>query len=151
MSETVYYDKNYKIKDSSSLSEVWYSTAEKRLFVKFVSTGTVAGYKNVPAYVFSDFESHIASPYKSAGSYYARNIKPLYAGTTSDVNLVHVSNKAVAFGTQTTGANVSRLTFNVTGYVPISISVQANTLEEAIEEFKRRYKDGRVTEAGVKF
>jgi hypothetical protein len=66
---------------STALECIWYDVFSKRLFVEFPS-GSVAGYANVPVRAVEELETA-----KSVGSHYSRNIKPIYHGVNSNVDL----------------------------------------------------------------
>lgn len=142
-----YYDIYHKVKNSSNLAEVWYSTQERVLYVKFLS-GTVAGYKDVPLRVFNEFETTIIFPGMSAGSFYSRNIRNQYKGINSDGVKFIRGKRPKAYVPQT---KKEQLQFTVTGWVPVSVTVRADSLEEAIELFKDAHSEGRVSEAKVTF
>lgn len=138
-----YYDQHFAVKNSTSLTDVWYGSSEKTLFVKFKSTGSVAGYKNVPESVVREFGTYINHPYRSAGQYYARYIKPRYQGVNGDVNLRHVSERRVS--------GEEKLRFTITGFAPVSVTVDATSMEEAVALFRQANPGAKVSKAEVTF
>lgn len=139
------YDTHLKVRDSSSLTDVWYSTTEQKLFVKFKSTGTVAGYSGVSPYAWGQFKKAVEDPWLSAGSFYSRNIKPVHRGIDSNVNFV--DRKKAALPT----AADNGLSFTIAGYAPVSVTVRAKDMAEAIELFRQAHPNAKVSEAAVKF
>ena len=148
--EYTYHDPNV---NSSAISELWYSSTTRELFVKFKGTGQIAGYSDVsPIAADKLVDAH------SVGSYYARYIKNNYTGiNTKEVEfraapgLAKKTTDKKTFGGQPmfpapgvyTPAQVKKKNFRVTGTIlkPVSHSevFMAETMEEAIAEYRKKY------------
>lgn len=103
MSEEVRYTYINEDLDSSALEALWYDVFQRRLYVEFPS-GQIAGYLNVPAEVVEDLENA-----NSVGSYFSKNVKGVYHGTSGDVTLVafdHTSDTNLYAATVPSGAPV---------------------------------------------
>lgn len=153
MVKTVDYTYHDPKVTSSAISEIWYSSTTRELFVKFRDSQQVAGYSDVSP-VAADKLADAAS----VGQYYAKYIKPNYKGiNTKDV--VFRAAPGLAKKT-TTPSNIQgpifptknvyttiqvspKKKFQVTGYVlrPQSTTdtIEADTFEEAIALFRKKY------------
>lgn len=101
----IVYDREFTTDETSSvIDHVYYSTADKLLFVQLVRTdwngnAILAGYENVPADVFTALETLNQNRLNgdtgaSVGSYWNIWIKPNFTGyNTADVDLVSVQER----------------------------------------------------------
>lgn len=105
MTEIVYDRDFYTDGTSSVINHVYYSTADKLLFVQLVREDwngekVLAGYENVPADVFTALETLNQNRLNgdtgsSVGSYWNVWIKPYFTGySTADVELLSEAEKA---------------------------------------------------------
>lgn len=154
--------------NSTAISEIWYSSTTRELFVRFAESGQIAGYSDVsPVAADKLVDAH------SVGSYYARYIKPNYKGiNTADVEfraapgLAKKTTDKKTYGGQpmfpkatpapgvyTPTQTVPKKTFRVSGTVlkPTAISddIVASSMEEAMELFRKKYADRAPDVTGV--
>jgi len=139
MSRTVDYTENGRL-NSSAVDYYWYNSNTQELYVEFTGSNRIAGYAGVTQVVVNDFLRA-----SSTGGFYSSKIKGVYSGISGDIdNFVEdCAPKASIVPT----ANQ----FVITGLVPVSESIQASTLEEAIEIFRNRHPEGKVATASVQF
>lgn len=133
--KTVNYDYHEPDISSSAISDIWYASDTRELYVKFRSSGSIAGYLDVPFDLARDFV-HAAS----VGEFYAAKVRGKFKGTTGDVNLVRRS---------VTAPVSTKKTFSVSGSVVINVTenIFADSLEDAIRIFRDSYNNAEVTGA----
>jgi len=169
MVKTVDYTYHDPKVNSSAISEIWYSSTTRELFVKFRDSEQVAGYSDVSP-VAADRLVESAS----VGGYYAKFVKPNYKGiNTKDVEFRAAPGLAkktttpkAAPGSYTAAQTLAnkkptplptkKNQFTITGRVlkPQTVTdyVMAETLDEAIAIFKASHAgESTVTKAEVKF
>lgn len=82
MTKTVYYTHKFESPESSAIAGGWYNCDTRELWVDF-HTGSTAGYKGVPNYVWNQFSK---SP--SKGRYYSQAVRDHFDGISGDVVFV---------------------------------------------------------------
>lgn len=90
MSDQFFYTHHIEFKNSSAISDVFYSDRMERLYVVFTN-GNVAGYKAVPVGVIDGFKNAV-----SPGQYYNNWVKNRYSGTHTDVVFVPAQDHKVS-------------------------------------------------------
>lgn len=143
--EYTYHDPNVR---SSAISELWYSSTSRELFVRFKNSNTIAGYADVPPYVLDDFVRA-----SSKGRFFARNIKSAgYKGINSDgvqfrtapgLARKHTDvRQPASWQTRDFMPSVlGKYEFTITGKVlkTVEEKIRANSMEEAINLFKGKH------------
>lgn len=143
--EYTYHNPNV---NSSALSEIWYSSTSRELFVRFRDSGTIAGYADVSPVALDKLMQA-----SSKGSHFSKYIKGAgYKGINSD-NVQFRSAPGLAkkntevknpFSWQTKDfmpSVLGKYEFTITGKVVkhVEEKIRANTMEEAINLFKGRH------------
>lgn len=141
--EYTYHNANPR---SSALSEIWYSSTSRELFVRFKDSSTIAGYANISPEVLDDMLMA-----KSLGSYFVRNIKGVYKGVNSDGVQFRVAPGLARKNTEAYAPKwqarefmptvLGKYEFTITAKVlkTVEEKVRANSMEEAINLFKGKY------------
>lgn len=124
--------------DSTAISQIWYNTNTKALFVEFQDSGTIAGYSNVPAEVVDELLDS-----SSIGRYYTQNIKNKYHGiNTEDIEFREAfkprrwtfDNNFLVDDTKP-GFVPSLNAYEVTAVVPMTDTVAASSYDDAVAAF----------------
>lgn len=142
---------------SSALSEIWYSSTSRELFVRFRDSGTIAGYADVSPVALDKLMQA-----SSVGSHFSKYIKNAgYKGVNSDgvqfrsapgLAKKNTDVKGYTLPTPTPAQNawqakdfmpsvLGKYEFTITGKVlkTVEEKIRANTMEEAINLFKGKH------------
>ncbi len=139
---TINYTECGAINDSTAINYYWYDGETKSFYVKFPG-GSVAGYKDVPE---STVQAFINA--SSRGKYYSTYIKGRYYGLNSDGTFVKRPLKKVSAATiaaapiSNTATMPPVLSWRITGVASVTETVPGQTLEQAIENFKKLFVTG---------
>ena len=145
--KTVNYTYGGPVLKSTAINYYWYDEANKELYVRFTSSGSIAGYKGVP---LSEVKNMLAAP--SMGSYYASYVKGRYVGiNTADVEFT--SGKAAKAKAKVANSSDKKFTIAGTVLVPqaAKADVFAATMEEAIAKFLSENEGATVSSVTVNF
>lgn len=148
---TILYTDSKRVSNSSVIDAFFYNRNSGDLIVQF-NSGRRAGYADVPVHVADRIWRA-----GSAGQAYNWDIKGIYKGFSVDPNdtLSEVRETPTDLHRyivpQTVPAAPVKHTFTITGTVPLTKEIEAETMEEAIEIFREGYDEAVVTSVNVKF
>lgn len=153
MTKVVEYTYHNPNVNSSAISEIWYSSPSRELYVKFRDSGQLAGYADV-----SPVAADKLVDASSVGQFYAYHVKGVYKGLdTSNLTFrsapgldkkktnVYPGPTPKATKPKSAAAPVTptkksfRVRGNILKPVPVTEMIMAETMEEAMELFRQKY------------